>query len=122
MKRSGEVTAKEDDASFEARLADPAVTVGIPVLVDVTEIKPADSVERVRCMAERVVRNTICLKCGPTAILVASAVEYGMARMFMALTDRVHPQTDVFRDANEALAWLRHAVPGLTGSSPRSDS
>ena len=53
VKRSGEVTAEEDAASFEARLADPAVTVGIPILVDATEIEPADSAARVRCMAEQ---------------------------------------------------------------------
>jgi hypothetical protein len=110
LKRSGEVTAAEDAASFQARLADPAVTVGIPVLVDATGIEPADSVKRVRCMAERVVRNASRLKCGPTAILVSSDVEYGMARMFMALTEPVHPQTNVFRDANEAIEWLRSPV------------
>ncbi|MDF1554178.1 MAG: hypothetical protein P1P84_13995 [Deferrisomatales bacterium] len=106
--------AAEDEASFQARLADPAVTVGIPVLVDATEIEPADSVERVHCMAERVARNASRLKCGPTAIVVSSDVEYGMARMYMALTDQIHPQTNVFRDTNEALEWLRSAAARLS--------
>jgi hypothetical protein len=106
VKRSGEVSAEEDEMSFEARLADAAVMEGIPVLVDCAEIEPADSVERVHCMAERVTWNAHRLKCGPVAILVSSDVEFGMARMYMALTDHVHPHTMVFRDRHEALEWL----------------
>jgi hypothetical protein len=42
--------------------------------------------------------------------VVASDVEYGMARMYLAYTDLVHPDTEVFRDLESAEAWLRRPV------------
>ncbi len=120
VKRSGEVSSEEDQASFEARQSDPAVTAGISVLVDCTEIEPPDSVERIRCMSNQVTWNAHRLRCGPTAILVASDVEFGMARMYMALTELVHPHTMVFRDRGEALAWLQACGRPTSAAVPRS--
>ena len=47
------------------------------------------------------------LDCGPVAIVVSTDVEYGMARMYMALTGLKHPDTMVFRSHDNALKWLR---------------
>jgi hypothetical protein len=47
------------------------------------------------------------LACGPVAIVVSSDVQYGMARMFMSLTELNHPATDVFRSHEAALEWLQ---------------
>jgi hypothetical protein len=40
------------------------------------------------------------------AIVVSSDVEYGMARMYMALTEIEHPNTAVFRDYDDAQEWI----------------
>ena len=44
--------------------------------------------------------------CGPVAIVASGDVEYGMARMYMALTELKHPNTMVFRCYEKALNWL----------------
>lgn len=46
---------------------------------------------------------------GPTraAFLTASAVQYGMARMFQSLNDNAHVTVEIFGDRAAALDWLR---------------
>lgn len=58
------------------------------------------------------------------AIVVATDVAYGMARMYALLSNRSEEHFRIFRDAGKALAWLHHedqrrAVPGTgPASSP----
>lgn len=50
--------------------------------------------------------NAQRLRCGRTALLVGSDAQCGMARMYIALTEAIHPDTAVFRDYDEAVSWL----------------
>lgn len=104
--RSGRTSPQEEDASFHARKNDPAITPGIPVFVDSRAVDPPDSPETIQLLAANVAQNAARLECGRTAILVGSDVQYGMARMFMALTELVHPHVEVFRDEETAFRWL----------------
>ncbi|MDH3455475.1 MAG: hypothetical protein OER90_01420 [Gemmatimonadota bacterium] len=117
VKRSGQTSPEEEEASFRARKEDPAITSGIPVFVDSREVDPPDASETIQRIAYNVAQNAARLECGRTAILVGSDVQYGMARMFMALTDLVHPHVEVFRDEGAALAWLAQPV-SATADTP----
>ena len=44
-----------------------------------------------------------------TALVVSTPMDFGMARMYEALAQKVDPDFSVFRDLGEAEAWLRSA-------------
>ena len=106
VRRWGEITAHDEDAALIKRQQDPLVVPGISVLVDCREVDPPDATEVTNHIADRVSAMAEELYCGPVAIVVSSDVEYGMARMFIALTELKLPNTAVFRSYDEALDWL----------------
>lgn len=106
VRRWGDIDTQDERAACAAREADPRVVPGLPVLVDATEVERADTVEVIRYLADCVTHTAAALQCGPVAIVVASDVEYGMARMYMALTETAHPDTEVFRGIQAARHWL----------------
>ena len=91
--RSGTISTQDEDEAFRVRKVDPLVTVGIPVLVDSRDVTPSDSTEVVTYLAKVTSEIAQKLGCGPLALVVSSDVEFGMARMFMALVELKHPRT-----------------------------
>ena len=113
VRRWGNITARDEMDALMSRAEDPLVISGIPVLVDCREVDPPDSTEMIQYLANKIIFIAAELDCGPVAIVVSSDVEYGMARMYMALTELDHPNIDVFRSRDNALRWLnkhRHRV------------
>ena len=106
VRRWGHISTQDESQACRDRERDPLVVPGIRVLVDCTKVEPADSVETIKYIADCTTRIAADLQCGPLAIVVSTDVEYGMARMYMAYTDRVHPETNVFRSEGDALKWL----------------
>ena len=104
--RWGHISTHDEEGACRDRSEDPLISPGISVLVDCTKVEPADSSETVRYISDCVIKNASALQCGPVAIIVSTDVEYGMARMYMALTDLAHHNTEIFRDRDSALAWL----------------
>jgi hypothetical protein len=115
VKRSGTIATQDERAALDARRADPAVIPGIRVLVDCCEVQPPDSPVVVRYVASHVALAAAALRCGPVAIVVGSDVQFGMARMYQAMTELSHPSTRVFREVAAALTWLL-AAPAEPGS------
>jgi hypothetical protein len=107
VRRWGEITTRDEQTALRKRRKDPLVVPGIPVIVDCTEIDPPDTPEVIYFIAARIWSLAAELDCGPVAIVVSSDVQYGMARMFMSLTELNHPATDVFRSHEAALEWLQ---------------
>lgn len=107
VRRWGAITTHDEEAAIKKRNEDQLVVPGIPVIVDCREVDPPDSSEVVRYIADMTTAIAAELDCGPLAIVVGSDVEYGMARMYMALTELKHPDTIVFRSYDNALKWLR---------------
>ena len=107
VKRSGHIETHDERLAFKQRKGDPLVVPGIPMLVDCREVRPPDSAKVVRYLANQVTNLAAQLRCGPVVIIVNSKVEYGMARMYMTLTELTHSNTAVFRDYEEGLAWLQ---------------
>ena len=106
VRRWGKITAGQEDTALRKRREDPLVLPGIPVIVDCRDVDPPDSTELTNHIAARISALAEELNCGPVAIVVGSDVEYGMARMYAALTALTHPNTAVFRNYDEALDWL----------------
>ena len=92
---------------------------GMRVLVDSRKVVPADSVEVVKHMAAVARTAAVKLDCGALALVVNSDVGYGMCRMYMALTEARHPNTQVFRDYDEAVSWLK-SQPDTRGGTDSS--
>lgn len=114
VRRWGAVSTQDEEQAFASRKSDPLIVPGIPVLVDSTGVEPPDSPEVVKYIADCTTRIAADLRCGPLAIVVATDVQFGMARMYQAFTDLAHPRTCVFRSEPEALAWLgSHRVAGV---------
>lgn len=118
--RSGALGSAEEDASLALRCSDDRIIPGMRVLVDSRKVVPADSCEVVKHLAAVARATAEDLGCGALALVVNSDVGYGMARMYMALTEERHPNTQVFRDYDEAVSWLKSQPEALSG--PRSSS
>ena len=120
VRRWGAITTHDEEAAIKKRNEDQLVVPGIPVIVDCREVDPPDSSEVVRYIADMTTAIAAELDCGPLAIVVGSDVEYGMARMYMALTELKHPDTIVFRSYDNALKWLRQKSKKLSPNSSNS--
>lgn len=107
VERSGTIASQDEQQALKRRLADPAYRPGLGLLVDCTGMDPADSTEVVRYLADQTARMAATLRCGPLAVLVATDIQYGMARMYQLMTEPQHPDTLVFRDREQALEWLK---------------
>jgi hypothetical protein len=107
VRRWGAVATHDEEVALKMRRKDPLVVANMPVIVDCREVEPPDTVEVVQYIAGKTTRLAAALACGPVAIVVSSDVEYGMARMYMALTELKHSNTMVFRNYDNALKWLR---------------
>lgn len=116
IRRWGELTIPDDHEARQLRRADPSIPAHAPVLLDCREVSPPDSVEVVKYLAHHASYLSKELDCGPIAIIVRGDAEYGMARMYMALTDASHPDTRVFRDYDEGLEWLKSFTQTGPGS------
>jgi hypothetical protein len=81
-----------------------------PELIDIRLAASDFAALEVRGLASWLAGFVLGHALGPTAIVVSTPVAYGMMRMLEALADGVcciRP----FRDRDEALRWLREAVP-----------
>ncbi len=116
IRRWGELTVPIDNEARQQRRIDPSIPARAPVLLDCREVSPPDSVEVVKHLAHQASVLSEEFGCGPIAIIVRSDAEYGMARMYMALTDASHPETEVFRDYDEGLEWLKSRIETGSGS------
>ena len=120
VRRWGLITTQDEDSALLKRSEDPLVVPGIPVIVDCRDVDPPDSTKVTHYIAKMVTAIAAELDCGPVAIVVGSDVEYGMARMYMALTEFKHPNTMVFRSYDNALKWLREQSKMPSANSPHS--
>ncbi|MFH1679912.1 MAG: hypothetical protein ABIH26_04630 [Candidatus Eisenbacteria bacterium] len=112
VERSGGINTSDEDVALQERIKDVQVVPGMGVLVDSRGVVEGDSIEVVQHTAAIGRATAAELDCGAIAHVVKSDVEYGMARMYMALTDVCHPNTEVFGCFDEALSWVRSQTAG----------
>ena len=109
----GYIGDKEYQAYIATLFADPAVRPGMKQLTDWRAVTHVDvSAETMRATAETVRAFVERQRHQPNftnyqlAIVVAQTVAYGMARMYQILSEDHDPNVAVFRDIDEARAWL----------------
>lgn len=73
--------------------------------IDVTAETMRATAETIRAFVERQ-RHQPNFTSSQLAIVVAQTVVYGMARMYQILSEEHDPHIGVFRDIDEARAWL----------------
>ncbi|GLC28083.1 STAS/SEC14 domain-containing protein [Roseisolibacter agri] len=76
-------------------------------LIDLTAVEGFDVGFSEMLAAVRERRDAVLSGPTRTAFLTASAVQFGMARMFQTLNDNAQITVRIFEDRAEALAWLR---------------
>ena len=105
----GPVSAEEELQCARGWLADPDYRPGMAILLDNRgrETKPSEA--HIRKMASRAEASADVLDGTRCAIVVASEVEYGMARMYAFRADGGPVRTRVFRELDLAERWLKSA-------------
>jgi hypothetical protein len=107
----GDVTP-EDVRSYRAAVrADPLAHPGLLALVDCREASTLFSTPDLKALAAEAValyaRTAVRQRC---AVLVASDVAFGLARMYEVLLKDTPIDLEFFRDPEQAMSWLRSGV------------
>ncbi|RDE19447.1 hypothetical protein DV711_11170 [Motiliproteus coralliicola] len=91
---------------FSELIDDPELDLHCDLLIDVTDavVDAPESVERYTGLRRH--WNSKWPQSSRIAVIAPLDLTYGMARMHIAYTGRSEEQYQVFRSAQEALAWL----------------
>jgi hypothetical protein len=103
LESSGPVGFAEWKAALDAALASPDYRPGMGILHDQRQLPDAPSTEEGKSRAAYVVARGI----RRWAVLVATDVQYGMARLGDAHSAGTATEIQAFRDPAEAEAWAR---------------
>jgi hypothetical protein len=103
---SGAVEAGELLEALEATLHHPDYHPGMKSLNDLRESTHSARVEDIQQVAGLILKHVDRLEGGRAAIVVSSAVSYGMGRMLQAYADDAPLEIAVFFDMAEARRWL----------------
>ena len=103
----GTATAEGFEALDRELIEHPQWRAGRSVLFDLRELDMTElSSPGTRTSAAFVTSISEALGDGRWACVMGRDVDYGLARMFQALTDGTELEVMVFREIEEALAWL----------------
>lgn len=102
-KATGTMTDEATMRHRDSFIQDPAFKSSLWQLLDLTEVDDFQMTQKgIRVLAER---NPFS-EGSRRAIAVGNDVAYGMARMYQLLTDQHAHDLTVFKDLEEAKAWL----------------
>jgi len=87
---------------------DDAIPDGLAILMDVREAKGSPTQPQIRAVSEFFKRHDDAF--GRRGMVVASKLQYGLARVSQALTHNRGMRMEIFWDENEALAALRQRI------------
>lgn len=113
---SGDVTREDFVALYRALYGDPDYVPGMDELADLTRAtrfgpRGAELWEVLDLMSSRY-RSAPDVT-SRTAIIAPADVHYGIGRMYEAIASETPEEVSVFRDAGEAVRWLRPDTPAL---------
>ena len=103
----GEVTVDEIVDAFNKLFQSPDFRPGLSGLADLRESRITSSLSNVRRLAELMIENRDRIGPSRTAIVVDSDIDYGMARMFEVFAEQSMAETQVFKDIDQAMIWLK---------------
>lgn len=106
---SGEVGASDIIEAIEALFRHPDYRPGMIGLADLRSYTWRAETSDIKRIAQFMIANGDTIGRSRTAIVVSDDYSYGMSRMYEAFADASPIEVDVFRDMDEAVAWLRGA-------------
>lgn len=87
---------------------------GMPLRYSITDLSNITKVEitsnEIRDIAHINIQTSHIISRRTLVVIVASSLHYGLARMWEVYAEPTNWNTRVFRDANEAKAWLNTSV------------
>lgn len=93
-------------ACFAAYTQDPRFRPGMPILVDDRARTESPSAQEIRRMAHDSKAQPQPVEGSRCALLVASDLQFGLSRMYELMMEGGPMEVRVFRDEDEAVAWL----------------
>jgi len=90
---------------------DPDYRAGMPLVIDERRRDGAAETIDVRGIARAVSGDPRVFEGVRCAVLVIGDAQYGVSRMFAALSEKSGMDVRVFRDEDEAVEWLREKDP-----------
>jgi len=101
----GAPTAEELAAGFARAFADPAFVKGSRLLLDTRGAAPTRPADSIRGLVARLAARGDRLD-AKVALVVAEPAQFGLGRMTASLAEPHGIHLGLFRDPDEALAWL----------------
>ena len=102
----GVVTQAERMEAMKTWMADPDYRPGLNTLFDLSKSESTPTLAEIRAISDYMQRNADAIGRKKVAIVVAEAVNFGVARQFAALTESNKLEIQVFGSREEAWTWL----------------
>ncbi len=109
----GKVSTPEVIETLRRVIDSPDYRPGLDGLVDLRESRHAPKSDEIREVASIMVNHHEQIGHSRSALVVASDLGYGLARMYQAIAEGSSIETHIFRDMDEARHWL--GLPPLSG-------
>ena len=111
---AGEIDRPELELHWRDMLSDPDVPEPIAILTDMREANVRLTHDEVQGMIRNIIRPALAGRKWISALVVASPLQFGQTRQFMAYTDECG-WSGLFYDPDEAREWLLRtaAEPGI---------
>ena len=105
---TGHIDVSGIKGSLHAVVGDEAWHPGMNLIVDYTESSTVElNTEKIGEISKLVKTHKENLGSGKMAIVMASDLDYGYARMFQLLTeDYIDKEINVYRDSESAIKWI----------------
>jgi len=116
----GSLVLEEMLATIAAVAEDPLFQKGLHVLSDHRTIAAPATTDQVMGLIQQARKFQEKLGGTRWAIVVSSDLSFGMMRMLSAFAEPIPLRVEVFREYEEALAWLRDAGSTPVGGNPSS--
>jgi len=102
----GDVSLDEVIGHFDELVHDPACPGRLDVLLDLTDLTTIPASSQLRLVTRKIEEVSTRVRFGRCAIVAVTDAMFGMTRMFGTLTEGQFAAVRVFRNIDEARAWL----------------
>jgi hypothetical protein len=116
----GECDLDQTIVAMTTLVKDPGWRLDLGILVDARRIEYAPGAEETRQLATVASQRDFFLD-HPMAIVAGQDLNYGIARMFTAFAGLQGATAEVFRDMEEARAWLEAAIAARGARDPSGE-
>ena len=111
VQSTGDVTASEVRADYEALATEPWMRPGLRFLADHRGARTLPPSSKVETAAFATARAATYVGGAGIAVIVPDTVQYGVIRQFDAYSEMSGAEARPFYGEDEALAWLRVGSP-----------